>query len=427
MMENPLFVMPTDPENVVIAVVLSANRPVLFSGSTVRPDGVGTTWVLSAVWPGLFNGNRAMLSNNKQALSLFIYSQLFNELIRHCKTTCCLKVRPYPFYGFTYHFYGCPSNARILWTALIQKKAMIIYDTIKKYSETFNNRTLHPLINLVDLNKSAPLQRVKFRLDFYAIIVKESDCGELRYGNQYYDYSEGTVVFIGPGQVMTSMPEGEVHQPTGKALIFHPDLLKGTNLGKQMHEYSFFSYQFNEALHLSDSERNTVEACFANIAAEIGQNIDRHSKKLLVANLELLLNYCTRFYDRQFITREHVNHGLLGQFEEKLRAYLQGEKLQTEGLPSVAHFAEELHLSPNYFGDLIKKETGKTALEHIQLYLLELAKERMFDPSKSVSEISYELGFKYPQHFTRFFKQKVGVSPNEYRGEHLKQLRVHRG
>jgi len=301
---------------------------------------------------------------------------------------------------------------------------MIIYDTIKKYSERFNNRTLHPLINLVDLNIAPVLAREKFRLDFYAIIIKETLCGELRYGNQYYDYQEGTVIFIGPGQVMTSLPEGEMHQPTGKSLVFHPDLLKGTSLGKQIHEYSFFSYQFNEALHLSDSERGIVEGCFSNIAAEIGQNIDRHSKKLLVANLELLLNYCTRFYDRQFITREHVNHGLLGQFEEKLRTYLQSDKLHTQGLPGVAHFAEELHLSPNYFGDLIKKETGRSALEYIQLHVLDLAKERMFDTSKSVSEISYELGFKYPQHFTRFFKQKVGVSPNEYRGEHLNRIRV---
>ena len=292
---------------------------------------------------------------------------------------------------------------------------MIIYDTIKKYSETFNNRTLHPLINLVDLSKGAPLKRTKFRLDFYAIIIKETNCGDLRYGNQYYDYSEGTVVFIGPGQAITTEPEGEMHQPYGKALIFHPDLIKGTSLGKQIHDFSFFSYQSNEALHLSDSERGIVDNCFVNIAVEIGQNIDRHSKKLLVANLELLLKYCTRFYERQFITREHANHGIIAQFEEKLNTYLQSDALKSQGLPGVAYFASELNLSPNYFGDLIKKETGKSALEYIQLHLIDLAKERIFDQSKSVSEISYELGFKYPQHFTRFFKQKVGVTPNEYR------------
>ncbi|MFD2934851.1 helix-turn-helix domain-containing protein [Spirosoma flavum] len=292
---------------------------------------------------------------------------------------------------------------------------MIVYDTIKKYTDTFSNKTQHPLISLVDFNQSTPLPRVKFTLSFYAIILKETHCGELRYGNQYYDYAEGTMVFFGPGQIIANEPEGELHQPYGKALVFHPDLIKGTSLGKQIHEYSFFSYQSHEALHLSEKEREIVTTCFGNVATEVGQNIDRHSKELLVANLELLLKYCSRFYDRQFITREHANHGIIEQFEQKLSAYLVGEKLRMDGVPTVAYFAHALHLSPNYFGDLIKKETGKSALEFIQLKLIDLAKERIFDTSKSISEISYELGFKYPQHFTRFFKQQVGATPIEYR------------
>lgn len=293
---------------------------------------------------------------------------------------------------------------------------MILYDTIKKYNETFNSKTLHPLISLVDLNKSNPLKRHKFSLSFYAIVIKETRCGDIRYGNQYYDYDEGSMVFFGPNQVITNEPEGELHQPYGIALIYHPDLIKGTSLGKQIHEYSFFGYQSNEALHLSEKEREIVNHCFENIATEIGQNIDRHSKKLIVANLELLLKYCSRFYDRQFITREHANHGILEQFELRLNEYLMGEKPKTEGLPSVAYFADELHLSANYFGDLVKKETGKTALDFIHLKLLETAKEMVLDNTKSISEIAYDLGFKYPQHFTRLFKQKIGVSPNEYRG-----------
>ena len=292
---------------------------------------------------------------------------------------------------------------------------MIIYDTIRKYADTFNNKAQHPLISLVDLDQSKPLKREKFTLNFYAIILKETLCGDIRYGNQYYDYAEGTLVFFGPGQIIGNEPEGEPHQPYGKALIFHPDLIKGTSLGKQIHAYSFFSYQSHEALHLSDKERDIVMTCIGNIVTEVSQNIDRHSKELIVANLELLLKYCSRFYDRQFITRGHVNHGLLEQFEQKLNEYLVGEKLRTDGVPTVAYFAQELHLSPNYFGDLVKRETGKTALEYIQLQLIDLAKERIFDASKSVGEIAYELGFKYPQHFTRFFKQKVGVSPIEYR------------
>lgn len=292
---------------------------------------------------------------------------------------------------------------------------MIKYETIKQYNEMFNNQTLHPLISLVDLNKSNQLRRTKFTLNFYAIVIKETRCGDIRYGNKYYDYDEGSLVFFSPNQIITNEPEDELHQPYGIALIFHPDIIKGTNLGKQIHEYSFFGYQSNEALHLSEKEREIVNNCFENIDTEIGQNIDRHSKKLIVANLELLLKYCSRFYDRQFITRENVNHGIIEQFETLLNEYIFGEKLKAQGLPSVTYFADELHLSANYFGDLIKKETGKSALEFIHLKLLDAAKEKILDTTKSISEVAYELGFKYPQHFTRLFKQKIGVSPSEFK------------
>ncbi len=292
---------------------------------------------------------------------------------------------------------------------------MLIYDTVKQYSQMFNNSTLHPLISLVDLDKAPPLERTKFMMNIYAIIIKKKHCGELRYGNTYYDYDDGTLVFFAPGQVITNEPEGELHQPYGRALVFHPDLIKGSSLGKHLHEYSFFSYQSHEALHLSEKEKEVIHNCFQNIASEINQNLDKHSKRLIVANLELLLNYCLRFYDRQFLTREVANKGILEQFEQLLNNYLFSDELPLKGVPSVAYFADKLNLSPNYFGDLVKKETGKTALEFIQLRLLDLAKERIFDTSKSLSEISYELGFKYPQHFTRLFKQKVGMTPNQYR------------
>lgn len=259
------------------------------------------------------------------------------------------------------------------------------------------------------------MKRSKFKMGFYAIIIKDSKCGDLRYGLKYYDYNEGTIVFFAPEQVGGTEPEGEWHQPYGTALVFHPDLLKGTSLAKQIHEYSFFSYDACEALHVSEKERAMIDLCFGNIESEIKQNIDRHSKKIIVANLELLLKYCLRFYDRQFVTREHVNHAIIEQFEQLLTNYLLSEKLQKIGLPTVAYFADRLHLSANYLGDLLKKETGKTALEHIHLKMMEQAKERVLDTSKSISEIAHDLGFKYPQHFTRLFKQKVGVSPLEYR------------
>lgn len=293
---------------------------------------------------------------------------------------------------------------------------MIIYDSIKTYNETFNHPNLHPLVSLLDLSKGNPLKRSKFRLDFYAIIIKDSKCGDLRYGLKHYDYEEGTIVFFGPGQVGGTEPEGEWHQPYGLALVFHPDLIKGTSLAKTIHEYSFFSYDSCEALHVSEKERALIDICFGNIETEVKQNIDKYSKKILVANIELLLKYCSRFYDRQFITRETANHQVIEKFENLLTDYILSENLQNIGLPSVTYFAEELHLSPNYLGDLLKKETGKTTLELIHLKILDLAKDKVMDTNKSISEIAYELGFKYPQHFTRLFKQKVGVSPNEWRG-----------
>ena len=299
---------------------------------------------------------------------------------------------------------------------------MIIYDSIKKYNETFDHPTLHPLISLVDLSKGKPLKRSKFRVEFYAIVIKDSKCGDLRYGLKYYDYDEGTLVFFGHGQEATSEPEGELHQPYGMALVFHPDLLKGTSLAKQIQEYSFFSYNSYEALHVSEKERAMIDICFANIESEIKQNIDKHSKKIIVTNLELLLKYCLRFYDRQFMTREHahVNPAIIEQFEQLLTNYLLSENLQNIGVPTVSYFADALHLSANYFGDLLKKETGKTALEYIHLKILELAKERVLDTSKSISEIAAELGFKYPQHFTRLFKQRVGYTPNEHKSPRVK-------
>ena len=182
-----------------------------------------------------------------------------------------------------------------------------------------------------------------------------------------------------------------------------------------MKDYTFFSYESFEALHLSERERQVVIDCLNKIDFELSHAIDKHSKTLIVTNIELLLNYCVRFYDRQFITRDNVNKDILVRFEGLLDDYYQSDKPQTVGLPSVRYCADQLHLSANYLGDLIKKETGKSAQEHIQLKLMDIAKEKMFDTSKSVSEIAYELGFKYPQHFSRMFKKSVGYSPNEYR------------
>ncbi len=292
---------------------------------------------------------------------------------------------------------------------------MVRFDTIAQYNAFSNQETLHPLVSVVDLSKASPRQNGKMSYGFYTVFLKDIKCGDLRYGCNYYDYEEGTLVFVGPDQVMAIENNGEYYQPQGYALLFHPDLIHGTALGRRINDYTFFSYEVFEALHLSEAERKIVVDCFSKIQFELNQPIDRHSKTLIVANIELFLNYCVRFYDRQFITRDTVHKGVLAKFENLINAYFQSDKPQTLGLPSVAYCADQLNLSPNYFGDLVKKDTGKSAQEYIHLKLMDIAKEKIFDTRKSVSEIAYELGFKYPQHFSRSFKQHVGQSPNAYR------------
>ena len=289
------------------------------------------------------------------------------------------------------------------------------FETVNDYNLFNNNETLHPLVSVVDLSKADPRQASTMYFGFYTIFLKEVKCGDLRYGRHTYDYQEGTLVFIGPGQVVSIDSNGEVYQPKGYALIFHPDLLHGTVLGRHMPDYSFFGYQTHEALHLSEREKRLVLDCFSKIGYELEQGVDKHSKRLIVSNIELFLNYCTRFYDRQFITRDTVHRGTLESFEVLLNDFFQTDTPQTVGLPSVAWCAEQLNLSANYFGDLVKKETGRSAQEYIQAKLMEVAKEKVFDRSKTINEIAFELGFKYPQHFSRFFKERVGQSPNEYR------------
>ncbi len=289
------------------------------------------------------------------------------------------------------------------------------FETVNDYNVFNNNETLHPLVSVVDLSKAKPRQGSKMYFGFYTIFLKDVKCGDLVYGRHTYDYQEGTLVFLAPGQVAGMNSNGETYQPKGYALVFHADLIHGTSLGRHIQDYSFFGYQSHESLHLSERERKIVLDCFAKIEYELQHAIDNHSKKLIVSNIELFLNYCNRFYERQFITREKAHSGILEKFEGLLNNYFQSGKPQTIGLPSVAFCADELHLSAGYFGDLIKKETGKTAQEYIQSKVIDVAKQRIFDIDKSISQVAYELGFKYPQHFTRLFKQKVGVSPVEYR------------
>ena len=289
------------------------------------------------------------------------------------------------------------------------------FETISDYNLFNNHETLHPLVSVIDLSKAHPRQGSRMYFGFYTVFLKDVKCGDMQYGRHTYDYQEGTLVFLAPGQVAGVNSNGETYQPKGYALVFHPDLIHGTSLGRHIQDYTFFGYQSNEALHLSERERKLVLESFSKIQSELEQSIDKHSKRLIVSNIELFLDYCTRFYDRQFLTREKPNKGIVERFEALLNDYFQSDKPQLLGLPSVAYFAQELHLSASYFGDLIKRDTGKTAQEYVQWKLIDIAKERIFDDSKSVSQIAYDLGFKYPQHFIRVFKKRVGHTPSEYR------------
>ena len=294
------------------------------------------------------------------------------------------------------------------------------FDTVTEYNALNNHETLHPLVSVIDFSKANPRswdgqKNVRVYYGLYCIFLKDVKCGDLKYGCNYYDYQEGTLVFVAPGQVMEIETDGKVYQPKGHALVFHPDLIRGTSLAKSINECNFFSYNTNEALHLSERERLIVLDCFSKIKFELQQTIDKHSKKLIASNIELFLNYCERFYDRQFITRDNVNKGILEKFEELVNVFFLSDKPQNIGLPSVAYCAEELHFSANYFGDLIKKETGKSAKEYIQDKIIDVAKNKIFVADKTVNEIACELGFKYPQHFSRMFKNQTGYTPNEYR------------
>ncbi|MFT3903284.1 MAG: AraC family transcriptional regulator [Niabella sp.] len=288
-------------------------------------------------------------------------------------------------------------------------------NTVKDYNDYAGVDTLHPLVSVVNFSELPVIRNFRRYMGIYAVFLKDTKCGDIIYGGQPYDYEDGTLVFVSAGQVYCIDNHSVNTNPSGYGLLFHPDLIAGTHLAKTIKDYSFFSYEVNEALHLSKKERKTIVECFEKIASEIEQNIDRHSKTLIVSNIELLLNYCMRFYDRQFITRSHANKDILIRFEKLLTDYFKSEKAQALGLPSVAWCAKQLHLSPNYFGDLIKKETGNTALDYIQSKLVDEAKTRMFDADKTINNIATELGFKYQQHFTRLFKQKTGITPNEYR------------
>lgn len=293
---------------------------------------------------------------------------------------------------------------------------IIHLDSVDAYNRHYGLPTLHPLATVVTRkNLSQPSSRTKYLYGLYALFLKDGNACTLRYGRQHYDYQDGTIVCFAPGQVV------EVERVPGAtvselhALLFHPDLIHGTPLGRKMGQYTFFDYAQNEALHLSQAERNVFLDCLKTIEYELQYPVDRHSRQLLTVQVELVLDYCLRFYDRQFCTREVANSDILSRFEAALNEYFESGEQRRLGLPTVKYFADKCCLSPGYFGDLIKKETGRTAQDHIQQKVIHLSKSRLLGSSDTVSEVAYDLGFQYPQHFIRLFKREVGRTPGEYR------------
>lgn len=277
----------------------------------------------------------------------------------------------------------------------------------------------HPLVSVItDFHEAQNIdfRGIRFTADLYSISLKSNVEGTIYYGRNTYDFQEGTLIFVKPNQVVEYEPGNEQasHDRTW-TLVFHPDLIRKSELGNQIDKYSFFDYDAREALHLSDEEKNSIQAIIDLIQKEIALNIDRHSQELIVTNIKLLLDYCTRYFDRQFYTRTNLNKDIVAEFEKVLKGYYDSGKALETGVPTVKFLGKELGISPYYLSDLLKKETGRNTIEHIHFYIIDKAKSKLLSTNQSVSEIAYELGFEYPQHFAKVFKNKTGQSPSEYR------------
>ena len=292
----------------------------------------------------------------------------------------------------------------------------VFINTIQDFNDYQGMETLHPLVSVVHVENTEHIKECVMHYGVYAIYLKENKGCKLSYGRTPYDFDEMTVTSFAPGQVVNVEPNPDVPFAKFTALVFHPDLLNRTALGRQINRYEFFGYSSTEALHLSAQEVEVFRGVLAMIEQELHRAIDKHTRELIVSNIELLLNYCLRFYDRQFITREEINHSVVKKFIEMLDDYISTKALH-DGLPTVAYFADKCCLSNGYFGNLVRVETGRTAKDIISDHVLAYAKQLLNDEALTITIISSRLGFEYPQHFVRFFKSHTGKTPSAYRNE----------
>jgi AraC family transcriptional activator of pobA len=277
----------------------------------------------------------------------------------------------------------------------------------------------HPLISVLRVTnelQKKDLEKFKYALGLYQISLKESCAYTIsNYGRNQYDFEEGSMIFMAPHQVVEVEKQNIPTNSGSWSIVFHPDLIRKSELGKKIDKYSFFDYASHEALHLSNDERNTLSAIATTIEQEFTQQIDMHSQTLIISNLELLLNYCIRFYDRQFYTRTNLNQDLVSKFETLLKDYYALNKQEELGIPTVQYCGAALNMSPKYLSDLLKKETGSSTQDHIHKFIIEKAKYKLLNSTVSASEIAYNLGFEYPQYFSKIFKKKTALSPNAFR------------
>jgi AraC-like DNA-binding protein len=276
----------------------------------------------------------------------------------------------------------------------------------------------HPLVGVVDFGKvNCKIDDdLQISADYYSIMLKNYPADKFRYGRKIIDFQNGSLICMAPNQfIQIDKDEQASDNIRGWGLFFHPDLIRSTSLNDKIKHFNFFSYDISEALHLSEKERQVLYECVFKISTELNENIDVHSQDIIVSTIELLLNYCSRFYGRQFITRKSSNNALVAQLQNILTGYFSGDQTAERSLPTVKYLSDQLNLSPGYLGDLLKKETGRNAQDHIHFYLIEEAKNRLIGTDKSVSEIAYTLGFDYPQYFNKLFKQKTGKTPIEFR------------